>query len=51
MLRSFTGAEHEGRSGFEETLPDVLAEADQAHREVLWRRLLGLPDVERRSSS
>ncbi len=40
------GAEHKGRSGFEETLLDVLAEADQAHREILWRRLLDLPDIE-----
>ena len=40
------GAEHEWRSGFEETLFDVLAEADQAHREILRRRLLDLPDVE-----
>ncbi len=30
----------------EKTLLDVLAEADQAHREILWRRLLDLPDVE-----
>jgi hypothetical protein len=40
------GAEHEGQSRVEEALLDVLAEADEAHREILWRRLLDLPDVE-----
>ena len=40
------GAEHEGRRRVEQALLDVLAEADQAHREILWRRLLDLPDIE-----
>ena len=39
-------AEHEGRSRIEQALLDVLAEADQTHREIVWRRLLDLPDVE-----
>lgn len=40
------GAEHKGRRRVEQALLDVLAEADQARREILWRRLLDLPDVE-----
>src|ERR1039457_1303251 len=40
------GAEHERRSCFEEALFDILAEADEAHREVLWLGLLDLPDIE-----
>ena len=40
------GAEDEGRGCFEQALLDVLAEADEAHREALGLRLLDLPDVE-----
>ena len=39
-------AEDEGRDGFEQAFLDVLAETDEAHREVLGLRLLDLPDVE-----
>ena len=40
------GAEDERRGRFKEALFNVLAEADEAHREVLWLGLLDLPDIE-----
>ena len=40
------GAKDKRRGGVQQVFLDVFAEADEAHCEVLRRRLLDLPDVE-----